>query len=95
MRKLSQALKNGMYKKIYDEFTKQSYYYCLENIVRDFPGATSMERYCYVQYALCKKETPNIFITICDELMFMDSFFDDIFTVIDWYLKRMDNMYIL
>lgn len=86
MIKAKKLFQKHCYSELYELLEKENYEYSLENISRDFSNKESMNLYCYLLYVLSIRRTSEIYLLICDFLMFQDTWFSDIFPMIKWIL---------
>lgn len=88
MKNIAKKMKKGCFQSVYEELKSANYEYTIEAFTRDFKNVGSEMKFAYLQYLIAKKETPDIHILICDFLQFTDTFFFDIYPVLNWHLRR-------
>lgn len=86
---LRKHLELGHYKEVYDQLDRIGYRYNEHTqFLTDFSKVKGLHRYCYLLYALTRKETSEIYLTLCDELMYMSPFFDDYYFMIQKLYRK-------
>lgn len=81
-------MKDGNYNLVFDQLQQVNYDYSLEHFTHDFAHVDSIKKYCYLIYVMAKMDIPKIHMLICDILMFTDTFFNDVYTVIHWNIDQ-------
>lgn len=85
---LIKKMKKGCFQSVYEELDSAHYAYTLEAFTRDFESVGSEMKFAYLQYLIAKEETPDIHLLLCDFLMWTDTFFFDMYPVLNWHLRR-------
>lgn len=86
---LRKHLELGHYKEVYNQLDRIGYRYNEHTqFLTDFSKVKGLHRYCYLLYALTRKETSEIYLTLCDELMYMSPFFDDYYFMIQKLYRK-------
>ena len=57
-------------------------------IQKDFAKVSSADKFCYLVYLLSKEYTIYNTLLLCDFLMYTDTFFYDIHSVIQMFIRR-------
>lgn len=93
MKQIIKQWKNGNYNYVYNQLKKINYKYTLDNFERDFSKINSEKRFCYLIYLLSKENTPYNTILLCELLIYTDTFFFEIHSVIKMFIQQSLNLY--
>lgn len=88
MNEIQKNLNKGNYQEVYQELKSRKYCYSIDNFTRDFKKISSEKKFSFLHYVIANEESPALHILICEFLMYTDTFFYDIYSVIKWHLKR-------
>lgn len=88
MNEYEKMMSEGLYSALYRKLKEDKFHYVLEEFSKAFNNVASEKKYAYLMYAIAKCETPDIHLLICDLFLYTDLFFDDMYTVQKWHLKR-------
>ena len=81
-------MSEGLYRALYEKLEEDKFQYIIEEYSKAFSNVSSEKKYTYLTYAIAKLETPDLHLLICDLLLYTDLFFDDMYTLQKWHLKR-------
>lgn len=87
MKYIEKEIKQGDYYSAYNNLSKIGYEYSIENLMHDLPHINSMEKYCFLMYAISRDETSKLHILICELLMF-DPFFHYVYPSVYWHVQK-------
>ena len=88
MMDLSRYWRKRDYHSIYDILKTEEYEYTIDNLDKDFAKVSSIEKFCYLIYLLSKDYSVNNTLLLCDFLMYTDTFFYDVHSVIQMFIRR-------
>ena len=93
VRKLVQLLKEREFNSVYEILEMKKYNYTVENFEKDFKTVNSTDKFCYLVYLLSKDYSIKNTLLLCDFLMYTDTFFYDIHSVIQLFVRRALEMF--
>ena len=87
MTNIEKEIRQGKYYSAYNDLNKIGYVYSIENLMHDLPHINSMEKYCFLMYAISRNETSQLHMSICELLMF-DPFFHYVYPLVYWHIQK-------
>lgn len=93
MKNLIRLWKERDYHSIYEILKTKEYDYTIDNFEKDFAKISSSDKFCYLVYLLSKEFTVKNTLLLCDFLMYTDTFFYDIYPVIQMFVRRALDMF--
>lgn len=82
MKNISTLMKKHDFKSLYELLEEENYKYTIDNFERNFKKYSSTDKFSYLIYLIARERNVENTLLICDFLMFTDTFFDDVHTVI-------------
>lgn len=92
MKEIEKRIKRGEYLKAYEKLEEAKFLYTLEEWEKFFKRLKCKDIYCFMMYVLSKKESPDIYHSIC-ELIFYNPFFYESYSLIKWYVYKCINQF--
>ena len=82
MKKIIKLWNKCDYNAVYNTLKEKEYDYTIENLEKDFSKVNSMNKFCYLIYLLSRDYSVKNTLLVCDFLIYTDTFFYDIYSVI-------------
>lgn len=92
MKDIEKEIKKGEYLKAYEKLEETRFLYTFEEWEKYFKKLKSKDIFCFMMYVLSKKESPEIYYSIC-ELIFYNPFFNEYYFLIKWYVYQCINQF--
>lgn len=92
MKEVEKNIKRGEYLKAYEKLEEAKFLYTLEEWGKYSKKLKGKDIYCFMMYVLSKKESPDLYYSIC-ELIFYNPFFNESYSLIKWYVYKCINQF--
>ncbi len=86
--KICNYIRNGDFKAAYCEIETQYESFSFNNLSASIKSVSAIQMYCFLMYAISKKETAELHLSICNYLYFMEPRITDADSLIKWHLVR-------
>ena len=88
MKEVIRLWKKREFYSVYTILEEKGYEYTIDKFEKDFSKVSSADKYCYLIYLLAKDYSVNNTLLLCEFLLYTDTFFFDIHSVIQMFIRR-------
>lgn len=85
---IEKQIKKGLYFDAYKSLISEDFSFKLNNIVTCFPKLNSIQIYMFLIYTISKEETIEKYIAICENLLYINPYIEDSYSLISWHLRE-------
>ena len=85
---IERQIKKRLYFDAYKSLISEGFSFSLNNIVTCFPKLNSIQIYMFLMYTISKKETIEKYIAICENLLYINPYIEDSYSLISWHLRE-------
>lgn len=83
---IQKQIKKGLFLNAYHQIS-DDFSFNLDNIVSCFPKLNSKDIYLFLMVAISKNETVEKYISICDDLLYIDPYINGSLSLISWHMR--------
>lgn len=88
IKELNKQLESCSYNKVYTALITEKIDITFENLTKLFSKVNSIHLHSFLIYCLSKKPTPDIYVAICENYLYVSPRIEDVYSVIYYYMKQ-------